>query len=220
MEITYDMEYSLLLDAARTYERLGCPLLSLHILTQYKVSPPVVPERQSSIMVGGSALKLMDDASDTLATGALDLDRWGNIGGGAKTTKPARAADLFGDDEDGETDIFASKGSSKISRAADLFADEPAQLDRAQDIFANDDIFASNPVSHSSAANDIFADYLPNTSPSSVDIDSTTAATEAKEELTSVNVLEDQNLDIYKGSLVIQMLQASHSSNTTIFLTP
>jgi hypothetical protein len=223
-EITYEMEYSLLLDAARTYERFGCPLLALHVLTQYKVCPPAVPERQSTIM-GGSELKLMDDSSDLLATGALDMEGWGHnnmiknkeqVG-----SKTSRAADLFSDDQDDSSDIFATKGSGQVSRAADLFADEPAQLDSAEDLFGNkEDIFASHPVSQSSAVNDIFADYLPNTSSSSTEMDIATSPVAAEEELSTVNVLEDQNLDVYKGSLVMQMLQVMRMPYAVGFTMP
>lgn len=218
------MEYSLLLDAARTYERFGCPLLALHILTQYKVCPPAVPERQSTIM-GGSELKLMDDSSDLVATGALDMEGWGHnnmiknkeqVG-----SKTSRAADLFSDDQDDSSDIFATKGSGQVSRAADLFADEPAQLDSAEDLFGNkEDIFASNPVSQSSAVNDIFADYLPDTNSSSTHMDIATSPVAVEEERSTVNVLEDQNLDVYKGSLVMQMLQVMRMPYAVGFMMP
>jgi hypothetical protein len=205
-QITYDLEYEFLLDAARTYERIGCPLLSLYILTQYKISPPLVLERQSSFTVG-NPLKAMDDASDPVTTGALDFEDWDSNRKDQKVNQDklesARAADLFNDDDDA-TNPFAS--GSKQARAADLFADEPAQPSRAQDLFGDDeDIFASN----KSTARDIFADFLPaNTEkPTSVEASSPVVTSKEEEIDSAVNLLDDQNLYVYKGSLVVQMLQ-------------
>ncbi|KAH8550546.1 RAVE protein 1 C terminal-domain-containing protein [Umbelopsis sp. PMI_123] len=205
-QITYDLEYEFLLNATRTYERYGCPLLSLYILTQYKISPPLVPERQSSFMAGNS-LKSMDDANDPVTTGALEFEGWDSKNNEQEAnqgqTKAARAADLFNDDDDDSFDHpFASGGTQ--SRAVDLFADEPAKLDRAQDLFGdNEDIFASN----TSTAKDIFADYLP-----AKDLEPTSAGTSSpvapkEEEKPTVNLLDDENLYVYKASLVMQMLQ-------------
>ncbi|CAO3662730.1 unnamed protein product [Umbelopsis ramanniana] len=198
-QITYDLEYEFLLDAARTYERIGCPLLSLYILTQYKISPPLVLERQSSFTVG-NPLKAMDDASDPVTTGALDFEDWDS---NRKDQKVARAADLFDDDDDA-TNPFAS--GSKQARAADLFADEPAQPSRAHDLFGDDeDIFASN----KSPARDIFADFLPDNSEKPTSVETSSPAVTSKEEEidSAVNLLDDENLYVYKGSLVVQMLQ-------------
>lgn len=198
-QITYDLEYEFLLDAARTYERIGCPLLSLYILTQYKISPPLVLERQSSFTVG-NPLKAMDDASDPVTTGALDFEDWDS---NRKDQKVARATDLFNDDDDA-TNPFAS--GSKQARAADLFADGPAQPSRAQDLFGDDeDIFASN----KSPTRDIFADFLPANSEKPTSVETSSPAVTPKEEETdsAVNLLDDENLYVYKGSLVVQMLQ-------------
>lgn len=204
--ITYDLEYEFLLDAARTYERIGCPLLSLHILTQYKISAPLVLEQQSSFTVGNT-LKAMDDASDPVTTGALDFENWDSNRKEQKVNQDkfgsARAADLFNDDDDA-TNPFAS--GSKQSRAADLFADEPAQPSRAQDLFGDDqDIFASS----KSTPKDIFSDFLPDHSekPTSVETSSSAVTPNSEEIDSAVNLLDDQNLYLYKGSLVVQMLQ-------------
>lgn len=205
-QISYEMEYNLLVDSARTYERLGCPLLSLYILTQYKISPPTIPERQSTL-VADVALKSMEDASNILATGAIDMDGWSaNFGGNGqkpKDSKPARAMDLFNDDDEEEAssdDIFATKSSEQKSHAADLFADEPTQIDYG------DDIFASN-TAQNSTSRDIFSDYLP--------VQEEESAAESPPPTTSTdlqpveNVLDDHNLDIYKSSLVMRMLQVA-----------
>ncbi|CAM0142758.1 unnamed protein product [Umbelopsis sp. WA50703] len=210
-QISYDMEYNLLVDSAWTYERLGCPLLSLYILTQYQIAPPSIPESQSTL-VGDTALKSMEDASDTLATGAIDMEGWsGNFAGNnqhSKDMKPARAIDLFNDNEQvSSDDIFATKSPGQKSHATDLFADEPAQVGRAEDLFAStNDIFASTSL-QTSNSKDIFADYLP------VQNEESTAAAESPPLTTPVdlqpvgNILDDQNLDIYKSSLVMRMLQ-------------
>jgi RAVE protein 1 C terminal len=206
-QITYDLEYEFLLDAARTYERIGCPLLSLYILTQYKISPPLVLEQQSSLTVG-NPLKAMDDASDPVTTGALDFEDWDSNRKDQKVNQdksgPARAADLFNNDDDSSYNPFAS--GAKQARAADLFADEPTQLSKAQDLFGDDeDIFASN----KSTTRDIFADFLPanNDMPASLETSSPPVTPKEEETNSAVNLLDDENLYVYKGSLVVQMLQ-------------
>ncbi|KAG0842100.1 hypothetical protein G6F19_001183 [Rhizopus arrhizus] len=108
LSVPYDLEYHFSLLVSKSYERLGCPLLALHILTKYYMRPPLsatdsVPRTPKE-----------DKAEDLFApieSRAHDLFNNDN-------TMPSRAADLFA-----ETDIFAST-NSKPSYSSNLFDDD------------------------------------------------------------------------------------------------
>ncbi|KAI9316514.1 RAVE protein 1 C terminal-domain-containing protein [Dichotomocladium elegans] len=123
-EISPSLEYLFSLNVSRAYERLGCPMLALFIITTFAKSKPIERERQR-----------IENES-------------------CRKGKESRAADLFADDSpvinpyssDKASDLFADE--PKLSRAADLFADEPS-VSRAEDLFADEtDIFAGEDPKH------------------------------------------------------------------------
>ncbi|KAI8085118.1 RAVE protein 1 C terminal-domain-containing protein [Halteromyces radiatus] len=120
--IPYELEYLFSLQVIRAYERIGCPLLSLYVMTRYPMKSPSPNKLQATI--------INNDNGDTSLTITSD----------EKTS--SRAADLFADDGN---DIFASTG--KQSKAVDLFAEDgdifaTGKQSKTTDLFADDDIFA------------------------------------------------------------------------------
>ncbi|RCH95795.1 regulator of (H+)-ATPase in vacuolar membrane, partial [Rhizopus azygosporus] len=99
LSVPYDLEYNFSLHVAKAYERLGCPLLALHILTKYHMSPP-------------SSSSQPDEAKDEVSRAA---DLFSNE---ITTNVPSRAEDLFAQD-----DLFASS-NAKPAYAANLFDDD------------------------------------------------------------------------------------------------
>lgn len=185
--VSYNIEYGFSLLVSRSYERLGCPLLALYILTKYYMKPP------SAVAEAPPKETRLDKAEDLF--GSDDA---------ATTTAPAYATDLFADD---------TGTAQKPSRASDMFADddndlfaEPKKPSYASNLFDNDeeDIFATKKPASSSKGlfddddDDIFAST------------NTTAAalSEAEEEDNmDPSDREYDGLDSFKALLVIRMLQ-------------
>ncbi|KAI8144673.1 RAVE protein 1 C terminal-domain-containing protein [Fennellomyces sp. T-0311] len=116
LEMSPMLEYTFSLRVSRAYERLGCPLLALYILSKCKrpAQALTTSESKQETMAQNGAPEKESRAADLFAD-----------------DEPARAADLFA-----ENDIFAS--SSSKSNADDIFADEPS-ISKADDIFGDDD---------------------------------------------------------------------------------
>lgn len=185
--VSYSIEYGFSLLVSRSYERLGCPLLALYILTKYYMKPP------SAVAEATPKETRLDKAEDLF--GSDDA---------ATTAAPAYATDLFADD---------TGTAQKPSRASDLFADddndlfaEPKKPSYASNLFDVDeeDIFATKKPASSSKGlfdddeDDIFAST------------NTTAAalSEAEEEDNmDPSDREYDGLDSFKALLVIRMLQ-------------
>lgn len=98
--VPYEIEYRFSLLVSRSYERLGCPLLALYILTKFYMKPPsaIRPPTKEDVK-SEKAENLFDDEP---------------------ASKPSRAADLFGDD----SDLFFTpkKVSNSLFDDDDLFA--------------------------------------------------------------------------------------------------
>ncbi|KAI9492527.1 RAVE protein 1 C terminal-domain-containing protein [Zychaea mexicana] len=130
LEISPQVEYVFSLNVSRAYERLGCPLLALFILSKCK-------KPAEHIAIGNGTTTPGKDKS--------------------KKSKEMRAADLFASDNDDDDD---DDNKPKESRAADLFADEECLNKKhdAADLFADEeDIFATSKPA-ASLSDDIFAD--------------------------------------------------------------
>ncbi|KAI9477753.1 MAG: RAVE protein 1 C terminal-domain-containing protein [Benjaminiella poitrasii] len=179
MIVPYNIEYAFSLRVSQSYERLGCPLLALYILTKFYMKPPKdTPTTEKSVK--------LDRAEDLFASSPTPSNAK-DIFADEIEYKPARAADLFADD---------SFSDSKPSNASDLFADE--------DIFANakkpsnnlfdeeeDTLLISNQESK-----DLFND---NSLP---DMDGND-----EESIINFSDKEYDSLDGYRALLVIRLLQ-------------
>ncbi|KAI7868808.1 RAVE protein 1 C terminal-domain-containing protein [Spinellus fusiger] len=77
LRITYDLEYKFSLKVAHAYERLGCPLLALYILTHYAEKPPTIEskfiEEDSSDIKISRAADLFDDETPKRPSYAANL---------------------------------------------------------------------------------------------------------------------------------------------------
>lgn len=185
--VPYNIEYGFSLLVSRSYERLGCPLLALYILTKYYMKPP------SAVVEAPPKKTRLDKAEDLF---------------GSDDTKtaaaPSYATDLFADDD--------TETAQKPARASDLFADddndlfaEPKKPSYASNLFDEDDVFATKQPTVSSKGlfdddgDDIFAST------------NTTAAvlseTEEEQDIADPSDREYDGLDSFKALLVIRMLQ-------------
>ncbi|ORZ24097.1 RAVE protein 1 C terminal-domain-containing protein [Absidia repens] len=182
---------------ARAYERLGCPLLSLYVLSQHsrKLSPTSTGNQHNN---SSSSQHENDISAETATT------KSGENG--------SRAVDLFAGDDD---DIFAPKTTGKESRAADLFADDD------DDIFASktnttDDIFADMGTKPTST--DIFA-----TSDDDDDRNSSSGISAISLDGAQLDNGSDdisggeENLRSYKILLVVRMLQSIYHSASAMY---
>lgn len=112
LNVSYTLEERFWLNVSYAYERLGCPLLALYILTHFK------PKKPAFVPAEGSTKPSTQDR-------AIDLF--------ADELEPSRAADLFADDDN---DIFAELNSNKL---IDIFAEGEPSISRAEDLFAKSD---------------------------------------------------------------------------------
>lgn len=181
--VPYNIEYGFSLLVSRSYERLGCPLLALYILTKHYMKPP-------STDVEALTKQVQSDKAEDL------------FGSSTTTLKPAYATDLFGDDGNNEV------ASQKPSQASDLFGDddndlfaEPKKPSYSDNLFDDDDIFAtSKPISLSGGLFDDNQDIFASTNRS-------VTLSEADEESINPSEREYDGLDSFKALLVIRLLQ-------------
>lgn len=183
--VSYNIEYGFSLLVSRSYERLGCPLLALYILTKYYMKPP------SAIVEASPKETQLDQAEDLFSSSNAP-------------TPPAYATDLFGDDDT----------TQKPSLASNLFADddndlfaEPKKPSYSSNLFDDDDndLFSTKkPVSSSGGLfdddEDIFASTNTTTAISDNDCESDEKSIDSSEK-------EYDGLDSFKALLVIRMLQ-------------
>ncbi|KAI8370276.1 RAVE protein 1 C terminal-domain-containing protein [Blakeslea trispora] len=119
--ISYDIEYMFYLQVAQSYERLGCPLLALYVLTKYHMSPPTITkpsteeEKKKGTIVGS------DRAEDLFAS--------------FPPQKPSFASDIFADTED---TLFEP---SKPSYASNLFDEDEDDIFSSTKKAASDNLF-------------------------------------------------------------------------------
>lgn len=188
MGISYEMEYNFVLKSTFAYERLGNPMLALHVLRTYHIEPPKVPKRMKTLLAD-SDVKATKPMVDNISTGTADFDDWSWR---APEAKPAFAADLFASDDE----------PTKPARAIDIFSDEPS---RAVDIFADDkdDIFSSKPRTVS-----IFDDDLKKSSTDNV-VAADSDGLSDPDGIIAENGLNSPTLDLYKATLAIEMIQVS-----------
>jgi hypothetical protein len=200
LDMPYAVEYRFNLLVSRSYERLGCPLLALYILTRYYMKPPSLEENKEK---EESKLDRAEDLfADEPAKPSYATDLFSD-----EPAKPSYADDLFADEPAKSfyaTDLFADEPPSKPSYATDLFADE--EPTSSNDLFANDDdddddddddIFASKPASSSQGLFD--------------DADNGDDDDETSTETPDEKVYD--GLDAYKALLVIRILQVSQIWN-------
>ncbi|KAI8971923.1 RAVE protein 1 C terminal-domain-containing protein [Mycotypha africana] len=187
---SYALEYEFSLQVARAYERLGCPLLGLYILTEFYMHPPSIKSEYVNSNTDGN-----DNGDNTKLHRAEDLFSSSvqsptavasNFFTEEPLKRPSYATDLFADDRD----IFSSL---KPSFSQNLFDDE------------EDDIFAT--VKKSSVSDDIFANEDGNQQEESSSI---SLAEDNFER-------EDDGLDSYKALLVIRILQTFFNAASAIY---
>ncbi|RUS22786.1 hypothetical protein BC937DRAFT_86993 [Endogone sp. FLAS-F59071] len=188
------MEYSFVLNSTFAYERLGNPMLALHVLRTYHIEPPKVPKRTKTLLAD-SDLRTTVPMVDNINTGTADFDDWLWH---APETKPVLAADLFASDDE----------PTKPARAIDIFADEPqgfTKPSRAVDIFAddNEDVFSSKARTVSIFDDD--EDLKKSSTDNVVAADSDGLAD--PDGIVTENGLNTPTLDLYKATLAIEMIQ-------------
>ncbi|KAG2218968.1 hypothetical protein INT45_008392, partial [Circinella minor] len=118
LEISSRLEYAFSLNVSRAYERLGCPLLALFILSKCKKPVPEQEEEEKPIKES-RAIDLFAEDDDLFKK------------------KESKAIDLFAEEED----IFAPKKEQE-DRAVDLFANDDIFADTktsSTDLFGDDD---------------------------------------------------------------------------------
>lgn len=180
--VSYGIEYEFSLLVSRSYERLGCPLLALYILTKYYMKPP----------------QTIESASFTEEE-TPQLDKAEDLFGDFPEVKPAYATDLFSDEL-----------STKPSRATDLFADndtdlfaEPKKPSYANNLFDDDDLFPSTKPALSGG---LFDDEDEVALDCTTNLSSGYADSESNDDICLAD-REYDGLDGYKALLVIRMLQ-------------
>jgi hypothetical protein len=141
LSVPYDLEYNFSLNVAKAYERLGCPLLSLHILTKYRMSPPPSSPQpdEAKNEVSRAADLFSDENTAHMPSRAEDLFAQDDLFA-SSNAKPAYAANLF-DDNDEFTIAKPSSKSLFDEKDDDLFASTSTNnklFDSDQDIFAQE----------------------------------------------------------------------------------
>lgn len=113
--VPYHIEYNFSLLVSRAYERLGCPLLSLYILTKYYMKPPTAEKNDKKVIKA-------DKAEDLFASAEPAPSYAADIFSDEPPQKPSYAEDLFADIDN---DLFAkpSNTNSLFDDDNDLFAD-------------------------------------------------------------------------------------------------
>ncbi|KAI9307260.1 RAVE protein 1 C terminal-domain-containing protein [Cunninghamella echinulata] len=206
--ISYDLEYNFSLQVTRAYERLGCPLLSLYILLRYPMKRPLkalLPSSSSDTNTVENEKQQESRAADLFSdnepTPAIENDIFADM----NTTKPSRAIDIFGDDDD--------NNNSKFSTATDIFADVNTKPSYATNIFDDDDdnekdIFNSNKINTSTNIFDMdFGDNNETDNDNKVHSD----ASETE---------DDNDLRSYKAQLIIRMVQTIFNSASILYHSP
>ncbi|KAL7308090.1 regulator of (H+)-ATPase in vacuolar membrane, variant 3 [Mucor circinelloides] len=197
--VSYNIEYGFSLLVSRSYERLGCPLLALYILTKYYMKPPSAvaeaPPKEARLDKAEDLFGSDDVATTTAPAYATDL--FADDTGTPQT--PSRASDLFANDD---SDLFADP--KKPSYASNLFDD-----DEEEDIFATKKPASSSKGLFDNGDDDIFAST------------NTTAAalSEAGEEEDALDPSDREydGLDSFKALLVIRMLQTFFHAASALY---
>ncbi|KAI8047369.1 RAVE protein 1 C terminal-domain-containing protein [Gilbertella persicaria] len=107
--VPYDIEYRFSLFVSRSYERLGCPLLALYILTKYYMKPPSTVKKEPAKLERAQDLFEEPETKPSFVTDFFADE---------PSTKPSYSSDLFADDND----LFAEP--KKPSYASNLFDDD------------------------------------------------------------------------------------------------
>lgn len=185
------LEYLFSLNVSRAYDRLGCPMLALYILTRYAKRKPAEQIENRDIKPNGSS-----------AAGLIEEN-------GSSPPPPSqssnKAADLFSDNDDVSqstsnraVDLFADEPT--VPKATDIFADEPT-VSKAADLFADDD----NDWLSSNNNEDIFANEPSTSTPHDLFEDEHRSDSEST---TGDDTMEQYDgLSRYKAMLVVRMLQ-------------
>ncbi len=190
--VPYDIEYRFSLLVSRSYERLGCPLLALYILTKFYMKPP-------------SAIEPPPPKEEA------KLEKAENLFDSELASKPSYSSDLFADDND----LFAAP--KKLAYSKNLFDDDddlfasPKKVSNS--LFDDDDtdLFAPPkkiPNSLFDDAHDSFSDEK-----------SLGLGADDYEDMYPVSVSEREydGLDGYKAQLVIRMLQTFFHAASALY---
>ena len=185
--VPYEIEYRFSLLVSRSYERLGCPLLALYILTKYYMKPP------SAIKKVEEKVEKAENLFDDEPSHANDLF--------ATDNKPSYSSDLFADNND----LFATKKSSSglFDDEDDLFAPKKSSGGLFDD---EDDLFAPK-----KSSGGLFDDE-----PDLFHDDKDKSSTEEDDQI-SLSEKEDDGLDGYKALLVIRMLQTFFHAASALY---
>lgn len=195
LEIPLMLEYLFSLNVSRAYDRLGCPMLALYILTKYAKKKP--------------AEQIENGVGDTKPNGSSAADLF-DENGSSPAQSSNKAADLFADNDhiSGSTsnraaDLFADEPT--VSKATDdIFADEPT-VSKAADLFADDDNDWLNSNSNSSNK-DIFANEPSLSTPHDL-FDNGNRSDSEPDTGDDDTVEQHDGLSRYKAMLVVRMLQ-------------
>lgn len=185
------LEYLFSLNVSRAYDRLGCPMLALYILTRYAKRKPAEPIENGDIKPNGSS--------------TADLFEENGSSPQPPSQSSNKAADLFSDNDDVSrstsnraVDLFADEPT--VSKATDIFADEPT-VSKAADLFADDD----NDWLSSNNNEDIFANEPSTSTPHDLFENEHISDSESA---TGDDTMEQYDgLSRYKAMLVVRMLQ-------------
>ncbi|KAI7875760.1 hypothetical protein K492DRAFT_136166 [Lichtheimia hyalospora FSU 10163] len=188
LEIPLMLEYLFSLNVSRAYDRLGCPMLALYILTKYAKKKPAQQIENGYTEPNGSSAANLFDENDS-----------------SPPQSSNKAVDLFSDNDNvsGSTsnravDLFADEPT--VSQATDIFADEPT-VSKATDLFADDD----NDWLNSNNNEDIFANEASLSTPHDLFDNEPISDSESA---TGDEIMEQYDgLSRYKAMLVVRMLQ-------------
>ncbi|KAI8640796.1 RAVE protein 1 C terminal-domain-containing protein [Parasitella parasitica] len=196
--VSYNIEYGFSLLVSRSYERLGCPLLALYILTRFYMKPP---SANTETPPQESRLERAQDLFGSPGTTASPAHA-SDIFGSDDLQKPSRASDLFADDD---TDLFAEP--QKPSYSSNLFDDD------------NDDLFTTKKPAASSGG--LFDDDEDDDNNqdlyASTNVATATVSETADEECIDTSEKEYDGLDGFKALLVIRMLQTFFHAATALY---
>ncbi|KAI8330852.1 RAVE protein 1 C terminal-domain-containing protein [Chlamydoabsidia padenii] len=185
-----ELEYLFSLQVAHSYERIGCPLLSLYVLNRYTRKPTLTENNN---------LTQSNDTDTTKTNGDV-----------------SRAADLFADEDD---DIFAPKSPAKRSMAVDLFADDDNDI-FAPKSKISDDIFADMDTKATSSTNlfdDDGDDDDDNASKMISTSDIFSSSLVDGQDGDGDNIGDDEELQSYKTLLIVRLLQNVFQSAAAMY---
>ncbi|CAG8451235.1 3746_t:CDS:10 [Ambispora leptoticha] len=182
-QISAETEYSLVLRTIFAYERMGCPLLALHVLKTWIFTFEPASRTPAKIFHSRKRTTVIDvplpSDDDPISKGVVSFDEWGwDMSVAATSTTKDQAEDIFSEDPQ-----LISSTTNQSKTTEDIFASQSNGL-----LWKRTSSYRSNPM-------DIFAE------------ESSKISSTENTELSTMTLLDDKNLSTYKFTLVKRLSQ-------------